>query len=61
MNSIYFGACVWTVVNAALSDRRNNRWQHTLLPFLIGIVGLVFTLAAEGQKKLVALTMFGLV
>jgi uncharacterized membrane protein len=58
---IYFGACAWTILNAHISDKRKRRGQHIILPFLLCILGLVFTFAGRARKTLVGLTMTGLV
>jgi len=58
---IYFGACLWTIINCHISDKRRRRAEHVAGPFLLGILGLIFTMSAEAKPGLIGLTMTGLV
>ncbi|KAH8078634.1 MFS general substrate transporter [Filobasidium floriforme] len=58
---IYFGACLWTILNCHISDKRKRRAEHVAGPFLLGILGLIFTIGARAKPGLIGLTMTGLV
>lgn len=58
---IYFGACAWTILNCHISDKRKRRAEHVAFPFLLCILGLIFTVAAGARPGLIGLTLTGLV
>jgi hypothetical protein len=58
--SIYVGACICSFINSYLSDRRKSRFLHLVIPFGAGIFGFALTMAAEGKRNLVGLSMTGM-